>query len=394
MSTFFDSEEELRKIINKYIKGKATKDEIRFIESYYSFLDAQEDAEKALGAEEFAQLEHKGLSAIQDRIKLAHKPNRNLNWKKYTAAVVLLMGITAAGFYYLNTQKQSQVNSLVVHKGKLDVLPGEDAALLTLSTGETIALNENNREKLLKDSRLSISANAEGQLVYQVNAANSGSQNPHSFNTIETRKGNQFQLILADGTKVWLNALSSLRFPEVFNGKTREVELQGEGYFEVEKDKAHPFIVKTSSLISGNKQEVEVLGTHFNINSYDSAIRTTLAEGSVRVSNGNVSKILAPSYQSILTHNQIQVYPVNVEDEIDWKNGLFRFNNASLQSILLQLERWYNIDADMKNVPNKRYNGVISRKANLSEVLNMLSLTGNIEFELTQDRKLYINQTR
>lgn len=394
MSTFFDSEEELRKIINKYINGKATKAEVKFIETYYSFLDAQESAEKALGDEELAQLEDRALNTIQSRIKTTRKAVKNLDWKKYTAAIVLLMGITAAAFHYLNTQKQLQVNPLVVYKGKLDVLPGEDAALLTLSTGETIALNENNRKKLLNDNRLSISSNAEGQLVYKVKAINAGSSDSYSFNTIETRKGNQIQLILSDGTKVWLNALSSLRFPEAFNGKTREVELQGEGYFEVEKDKAHPFIVKSSSLMSGNKQEVEVLGTHFNINSYDAAIRTTLAEGSVRVSNGNVSKVLAPSYQSSLTHNQIQVYPVNVEDEIDWKNGLFRFNNASLQSILLQLERWYNIDADMKNIPNKRFNGVISRKVNLSEVLNMLSLTGNIEFELTQDRKLYINQTR
>ena len=251
-------------------------------------------------------------------------------------------------------------------------------------------MDENTAANISSNNHIKIAKTGAGQIVYTILNNDDVKSNKVAFNTIQTPRGGQYQVVLPDGTKVWLNAASSLKYPEVFMGNTRTVELSGEAYFEVSKNKAMPFHVKSKF------QDVEVLGTHFNINSYmdEQTIKTTLLEGSVKVSNLKSLKILKPGQQSIagISENSLikLASEVDTDDETAWKNGLFQFNNSDLKIILNQLERWYDIKIDYASIPAKRYNGMISRKVKLSEVLKMLEKTGNIKFEVTSVRKLKV----
>jgi ferric-dicitrate binding protein FerR (iron transport regulator) len=193
--------------------------------------------------------------------------------------------------------------------------------------------------------------------------------------------------MLSDGSKVWLNAASSLRFPASFAGKERKVELLGEAYFEVAKNAAMPFKVKV------NGMEVEVLGTHFNINSYEneSTVRTTLLEGSVKINNNNSSSLLKPGQQAQVNKaGEIKIINnVDVEEAIAWKEGKFQFDRADIHDIMRQLARWYDVDVEYKGSVSSHFGGTISRDVNLSQVLNMLHLTGEVKFQI-EDRKVIV----
>jgi len=378
----------LRKLVKKYLKGSASKEEADFLEQYYHSFDSREDFLSSLSQPEQAELEEDGLNAIKSKLSLSKPRSYQLYYRLAAAAAVLALAIGT--FFYLqqrSVEKETVVNPLVAIEGKLDVLPGVNRATLTLADGSKVTLGDKKSEDILLEAGLKVAVNANGELIYQVDRQ--GAAKEAKFHTLETTKGNQFQIILSDGTKVWLNALSSLHFPETF-GSRRIVELSGEGYFEVAKDASHPFIVKTNK--NGIKQEVEVLGTSFNINSYldEPAIKTTLIEGSVKIANQSTSAMLKPMLQAKVNDRQISIGQVDIDSEIAWKNGLFSFDNASLKSILSQIGRWYNIEVDLAKIPQKRFNGVISRNVNLSEVLRMLSLTGNIRIELKQDRTLSV----
>lgn len=227
------------------------------------------------------------------------------------------------------------------------------------------------------------------------------------YNTIATPKGGQYQVRLPDGSKVWLNAASSLKYLASFSAwNERKVELSGEAYFEVAKDKDHPFVVKTEN------QEVIVLGTHFNINSYkdEPATKTTLLEGSVRVSllgttstastintTQKISKgkpaeiILKPGEQATLIGNNIRVSPQNAEDAIAWKDGYFMFNNESLESVMRKISRWYNLDVVFADasIKNQTFYGRMSRFSKVSQVLKSLALTREVKFEL-KDNTIHV----
>lgn len=378
----------LRKLVKKYLKGSASKEEADFLEGYYHSFDNKEGFLSNLSQSEQNEWEEVGLNAIKSKLSFA-KPNSYQLYYKFAAAVLAL---AIGTFFYLQqkpAKKVTVVNPLVAIEGKLDVLPGINRATLTLADGSKVILGDKKSEDILSEVGLKVAVNANGELIYQ--ADRQGAANETKFHTLETTKGNQFQIILSDGTKVWLNALSSLHFPEAF-GNRRVVELSGEGYFEVAKDASHPFIVKT--LKHGIKQEVEVLGTSFNINSYldEPVIKTTLIEGSIKIANQSNSAILKPMLQAKVNDRQISMGQVDIDSEIAWKNGLFSFDNASLKSILSQIGRWYSIEIDPAKIPQKRFNGVISRNVNLSEVLRMLSLTGNIKIELKQDRTLSVHE--
>jgi len=202
-----------------------------------------------------------------------------------------------------------------------------------------------------------------------------------AFNTISTPVGGQYTVVLPDGSKVWLNAASSLKFPTAFTGTERRVELTGEGYFEVAKNKHMPFKVNF------NREEVEVLGTHFNISAYpDEAVtRTTLLEGSVRISKNNIKKILVPGQQAIssMQTGGFNIAEVNTDEAIAWKNGLFLFHNENIRSIMKKIARWYNVDVNYQgSFTNQEYGGRISQSKNLSEILKNLELTGTIHFKI------------
>lgn len=297
-------------------------------------------------------------------------------WLYASAAAVLLLISAGTWFRVLQKDKEDQLLYATAN-----ISPGRNMATLTLANGKKITLDSIAEGRFAEQNGISISKTANGNIVYQVKDRHTGSKS-EEFNTIQTPKGGTYQVNLPDGTKVWLNAASSLKFPVSFSGKERRVELAGEGYFEVAKDKTKPFFVKTDS------QETEVLGTHFNINAYgdNASQQTTLLEGSVKVSgikNTSVRPVvLKPGESSLLNSAGIAVEAANIEEDIAWKNGNFRFDNMPLCSILKQLNRWYNIDIDYTDVPELGFTGYISRNEQLYRVLHMLELTGNVKFKM------------
>ncbi|WP_316787787.1 FecR family protein [Pedobacter frigoris] len=255
-----------------------------------------------------------------------------------------------------------------------DVGAGSNKAILTLANGERIDLGKA-ANGLLATAGKGVVKTGDSLIEYQ--AINKESIN--AVNTIETPLGGQYQLILRDGTKVWLNAGTTLQFPVAFNGTQRKVFLKGEGYFEVAKNKNKPFIVESQG------QRVEVLGTHFNINTYadEPAQVTTLMEGSVKVNTSGNYAILKPGQQSLISHNQhLAVAPANLQAAMAWRNGLFEFKDAQIPVIMRQVGRWYNLEIRYNGpIPKDQFTGSIERKENLSTVLKMFELSA-IKFRI------------
>ncbi len=310
----------------------------------------------------------------EDHIVDVPSARNNLVWRKIgIAAVILLFAYTGAHFYFYQPQKQFKkvVQKLPLHN---DVLPGGNKAVLTLANGKKIILDNANTGVLAKQGSTDIDKTKDGQIIYK--AFNHGQNDQNiTLNTVSTPRGGQYQIVLSDGSKVWLNAASSLRFPAVFKGKTREVEITGEAYFEVAKNAAMPFFVKTGRFV------VEVLGTHFNIMAYnnESFIKTTLLEGAVKVRSGNSIHFLKPGQQALLNaQGQTKIIEdVDVDDETAWKNGLFQFKDAGIETVMRQAERWYNVTISYEGkIPVKQFTGRISRDVKVSELLNMLKYFG------------------
>jgi transmembrane sensor len=300
-------------------------------------------------------------------------------WLSIAASILLL--IAASVFFHLMEKK---AKPLIAHNQEKhlinDVAPGSNKALLTLSDGSKIALDDARNGTLGNQGQTTLNKTKNDELIYESGAA-AAKNAPVVYNTVSTPKGGEFQLVLSDGSKIWLNAASSITFPTTFSGTERRVTITGEVYFEVAKNKELPFRV-----IAG-KQTVEVLGTHFNINAYadESAIKTTLMEGSVKVSSGNQSAILKPDQQANISTNgsdMIKIKTVDTDNVLAWKNGSFDFEKEELQAIMRQVARWYDVDVKYEgNVPLKSFTGSISRNVNLSELLKMLKYTG-INFKI------------
>lgn len=296
---------------------------------------------------------------------------------RWTAAAVLFCSL-AFGAYYLNAKYNKTVLPLEFagQKGEY-IKPGGNKAVLTLSDGSHIELDDLANGEIAKESGVQITKTADGRLLY---TARPGLGHVKiGYNTIATPKGGQYRIALPDGSQVWLNAASSLKYPSAFTGKERNVTLTGEAYFEVAGNKNMPFMVKTRN------QEVEVLGTHFNINAYEdeSRVKTTLIEGSVKVKlPSNNSTLLKPGEQSdVLT--DIKVSQVDASSVIDWKEGVFWFNDESIFSIMRQFSRWYNIEVEYRgDVSNIRFGGQVSRMRNLSQVLRIMELTRSVLFKV------------
>ena len=298
-------------------------------------------------------------------------------WLSAAAAAILIAGSVIYFSTDYSLEKQAELANLK---------PGKNKAELTLANGRHITLDDAIYGNLAKDAGVQITKTKDGELVYQVTDANAPTD---ARNTIKTPYGGQYMVILPDQSKVWLNAGSSLNYPVSFaDAKTRNVTLTGEAYFEIAKDKTHPFVVKTV------KQQVEVLGTHFNINSYadEPATLTTLLEGSVSVSATSAHHILKPGEQSMLTGQGISVAPANTEEVMAWKNGYFRFNDEKIESVMRKIARWYNVEIKFEGeVSEEEYNGKISKFKNIAEVLEMLSETNTVHFKIN-GRRILVNK--
>jgi ferric-dicitrate binding protein FerR (iron transport regulator) len=291
---------------------------------------------------------------------------------KYAAAVILIAAL--GGYWFLSRNKKMPVAKTETKQTPVnnDVAPGQYKAKLTLADGSTIILDSAKTGQLVQQGEINV-LNKDGQLVYEKR----GETNKVLYNTLSTSKAETYLTVLSDGTKVWLNSQSSIHYPVAFMGDVRKVEITGEAYFEVApavgKNGKRPFIVGV------NGMEVEVLGTHFNINSYsnESAIKTTLLEGKIRVhsSASNTEKILTPGEQAVLQDNKIVVNKnVDVDAEVAWRFGYFNFNNADLKTVMRQLERWYDVNVvyEGKVSNDMELIGKIPRSMNLSQVLNVL----------------------
>ena len=267
-----------------------------------------------------------------------------------------------------------------------DPQPGKNGAILTLADGRSLVLDSMADGLVASQGNTHITLN-NGRVLYGINK--DGSSIPAGMNTLRTPRGRQYQLQLHDGTKVWLNAASSITYPTVFNSKERTVKVTGEVYFEVVKNKAAPFKVELA-----DKTKVEVLGTHFNINAYDteSSFNTTLLEGAVRIRTKNGSPVLMKPGEQVQVHGQEVklVKNVNLEHVMAWKNGLFSFADANLETVMRQLSRWYDVDVMFEGpVPHIEFNGEIDRNLTLSQVLNGLSAT-RINYKIKDEKTIVI----
>lgn len=304
-------------------------------------------------------------------------------WPKLAAAASILIAIFAGFYFYSGTG--NTLNSITTVNAKHDAAPGGNKATLTLSDGSQISLTDAGNGQLAEQAGVKITKNKDGQLVYAIVPSDTKEL---AYNTISTPRGGVYQINLPDGTSVWLNAASSIKFPTTFaHLSQRKVELKGEAYFEVAKNKKLPFIVSTA------QQQVEVLGTHFNINSYEDEgeVKTTLLEGSVKVSAGNVM-LLKPGQQATLglrSSGKIKVSPANIEQAMAWKNGFFHFEKETLHSVLRQLSRWYDVEVVYQvDRPDDEFVGDIPRGVKLSEVLKILEFEGT-HFKI-EGRKLFV----
>ena len=373
---------QLRTINQKYNKGTASPEEIAYIEKWYE--DLGDDSFEFINQQQRNELKTELYTSLKEQIHTSQESSystpkvRRFKFPVWWAAAVLAL-IATVGLYY--EFKSADQKIVVNHTRKTlngDVLPGGNRAILKLADGTEIILDSANTGMLAERGFSSVRKSKDGQVVFETNQQTQvASQTKPLINTLSTPRGGQYQIILPDGTKVWLNAASVLRFPNVFTGKQRVVELEGEAYFEVAKNTKMPFNVLV------NNMKVEVLGTHFNIMAYadESSTNTTLLEGLVRIVKGNESKMIVPGEQA-LVNGSILVAKVNVQDAIAWKNGLTSFNNADIKSIMRQVERWYNVDVTFKGTfPPRTFTGEISRDANLSELFKILQLS-NINFKI------------
>jgi ferric-dicitrate binding protein FerR (iron transport regulator) len=360
------------------------------------------------------------LGRVRQQIK---RKNFRVLWPRIAAAAAVLLVVGLGVFFY--TQRHLEGSAATRDLLANDIKPGGNKAYLILSNGKRLSLTDAANGELAKEAGVEITKTADGQVIYTAPGdPGAGRDDGGALNTIETPRGGQYQVRLPDGSKVWLNAASKLIYPVSFNGRgQRVVELSGEAYFEIFKNKLQPFVVKSKN------QEVTVLGTHFNVNSYSDEpdTKTTLLEGSVRVSslqplsasggemptgqrggNGSAGNsnsslpargisprggerfggvILKPGQQSIIDRNRnfdIRVQEVqNLEAAVAWKNGTFIFDSEPIQEVMRKVARWYDVDVEYKTTPStKKFTGAIARTENISQILALFEKTDGVKFEI------------
>ncbi|MNG57226.1 fec operon regulator FecR [compost metagenome] len=303
------------------------------------------------------------------------------SWKRIAAVAAAVIGISFAGWWFFDG-----VSGSVNQQSKQELIsPGKQSATLTLANGDQIRLQETMNGQIADEMGIKISKSNDGQLIYEV-GKNAGAESGNHI--LSTTKGETYRIKLPDGTQVWLNAASALKYPMQFAHKgKREVELVGEAYFEVAKDPKHPFIVNTSG------QQIKVLGTHFNVNSYadEPALRTTLLEGSVEVSSSNRKLKLLPGQQSSLNANgTLKLQQVDTAPIIAWTNHEFMFDEDDIESVMRKIARWYNVDVIYQGKKTtEKFGGGISRFDNVKQVLNLLENTGAVHFRI-EGKNLYV----
>jgi len=414
--------ERIQYLLQRYATNQASRQEVQELfdwlkeqdgeEALKNFILSQKEEEPDvdLSEQHWNHIWHSIQSATTGQL-----PKKNVRhlWTRIAAAA-LIVAIAGSSWFYLSHQKTKA--AAIVTAAKKDIKPGGNKALLTLADGSTIVLDTVQNGLLALQGATKIIKQTTGDLLYSQLVSSEPTAGEVLYNTITTPAGGQYKLELPDGSKVWLNAGSSLYFPASFTGPKRMVKLKGEAYFEVakisSKGKKRPFIVVIPPSASGaGGGTVEVLGTHFNVNAYndESDIRTTLLEGKVKISSSFDAvatatpdryldhkrlttairtpnpKLLLPGKQALLnsqTHT-IKITDANTEQAVAWKNGFFRFKETGIHELMRQVARWYDVDVEYQTSrTDQYYTGVISRSQNISALLQMLELTGTVHFQI------------
>ncbi|WP_342644924.1 FecR domain-containing protein [Mucilaginibacter sp. CSA2-8R] len=368
------------KFLKKYAAGDYTEAEHA---EFLNWLDSASDADTEEILQQMAQhFEHQPadehepntllVSGIESQLDKADQ-RKNRRW--YSSIInwaALLVVVSGVGLFAYTSFFKTPETKLIARQQK--IVPGTNKGYLQLASGRRIVLNQAANGLLAVEGNIRIYKTGDGQLKY----IQKGRSKQHGANVLMTPHGGQYQVTLVDGTHVWLNAASSIRIPLSFNPQERRIDLTGEGYFEVTKNKHKPFTVCV------DRMEVKVLGTHFNVCAYadEPSINTTLLEGSVKVYKNGKCKMIVPGQQARVT-DDIKVCSVNVQDVVEWKNGNFSFSHEDIQSIMRKLSRWYDVEVSYVGKPtHEGFVGMLPRSSEISEVLNMLELTKVVHFKI------------
>lgn len=374
------NQERIHSLIQKYSDNIATEAEKEELLLWYRET-AYQDVVFPGGEEETKAYM---LSQINKQIK----PKRlSLSPTRWLAAASILLILGSVAFFAGRSLLNQHPNNYGAAKKGI-VVPGSNKAILTLADGTKISLTDATNGTIASQHGIQVTKAANGQIIYTVKSTpittdRSNTANntvAAAFNTIQTPRGGQYQVVLPDGSRVWLNAVSSLRFPVVFdNPKERQVTLTGEGYFEVAHNSKQPFKVIT------DKQVVEVLGTHFDINAYadEGSTKTSLLQGSVRVTAGTKGAVLRPGQQAVLSDG-FSVNDTGVKSAVAWKDGYFNFDDEKLETIMRSVSRWYNVDVIFEDtaLKNETFGAVTNRFENISQLLKKMEQTGDVQFTI------------
>lgn len=309
----------------------------------------------------------------------AAKSRKRKLWPFIAAAALV---VTVVALYLIQPKKTGKAIEPNVVAAN-DAAPGGNKAALTLSNGTVVNLEDKSTGVIQNETGTKIEKKEDGLLMYEKLTDTKQA----AYNTVSIPRGGQYALTLSDGTKVWLNALSSLRFPEQFSDSLRVVELTGEAFFQVAKDKQHPFIIKMS-----DDEQVKVLGTQFNVNSYkdEETKKITLIEGSVQVNSKNGRLLLVPGQQARINNGNILLEKhADIEAAAGWKDGSFVFRDADIYNIMRQAERWYDVNVIYRSTSSEHFNFSISRNEPLSKILHLMELTGKIHFKI-ENKSVYV----
>ncbi|TCC99512.1 FecR family protein [Pedobacter hiemivivus] len=368
---------EERQLLDRYRNGLCSSQEELLIDHWFN------QQSRSL-SDDFVEPGYNELrEEIWSKLPASNQPVKTLKLltlKRITAAAAIFLFTVGVGFYfYINLgNKQDIVNASNYAN---DVGPGGNKVTITLANGKTVHLSDAKTGVVIGNDKLAYSDGTEIQdpALSQATSLPKGARELNIQTlTATTPRGGTYQVMLSDGTRIWMNADSKIQFPSKFSGKRRRIILTGEAYLEVAKDKSHPFVVKTGG------QEIEVLGTHFNVSSYpNEPVKTTLLEGSVKVLTEMAFKIIRPGQQTIVEKNAIKVHDADLDEVIAWKDGDFNFNSESIVSIMTTLSRWYDIEVKYQGqLKDDAFTGKISRSKNISQVLKMLEKTKGVHFKI------------
>jgi len=367
------SPEQAKLLAQKYLDGTISTEEKQLFDAWYQSVPDTLQWDDATVTSE-AMLQQRLLQNIESRMQF--RAVRPL-YKRLAPVAAVAPAVAGIAVLSVLWWKQPAGNKPEPQPATAlaDRPPGKSGAVLTLADGSTIALDEAQQGQVATQGAIHIQ-NRKGQLTYTGDKAGSDAA---AVNTITTPVGRQYQLVLAEGTKVWLNASSSLRFPAAFTGKERAVELTGEAYFEVAASAHAPFTVKVNGV------NVQVLGTRFNVNAYaeESDVKTTLVEGAVKVEKGTVQQLLSPGEQAVITGSKLKITHPDIDAVTGWVNGSFIFKKTDIKTAMSQIARWYDLDVRYKgDMSGITLSGDISRDVYVSSLLKALELTGTVKFSI------------